>query len=176
MLLTGLASCTAYENNILISPTAPSPDPNAPKTVLPLEVDLPTAEAFVRAGFGLEPGKRFQATSFVTTRLRTVQAQPLVRLLKSYGDFEGDKVAEGLAKFRGRVSAVEFGRSRGPILYIELPYWTHQREETIPSGPGTRISEKEHRALVAELRDVFVTDLKASEFTEKGHRVFIWWR
>ena len=176
-----LLACTSRrgENFISVNPpeiSGTSGAASAPRLVLPLEVDLPSAEAFVRIGFGLEPGKSFQATSFLTTRLRTIQAQPLVRLVKSYNDFNGENVAEALGRFRGRVSAIEFGRSGSPILFIELPHWTHQREETTAEGIGTRIGEDDHRALIAELRKVFVEDLRATAFTEEGRRVRVWWR
>ena len=135
-----------------------------------------SAATFVRLGYGLDRSTRFQSTSFVLPRLRTVQAQPLVALVKSYNEFEGEKVSEALGQFRGRVSGVEFGREGSPVLYIDLPYWTHQREKDSSAGTGQRIPEEEHRALVAELKEAFVSKLRARDFTVIGDRVRIWWR
>ena len=176
-----LVACRGNENYLPVpgkplSVAGASSAASTPALVLPLEVDLPAAEAFVRTGYGLEPGKNFQATSFLTTRLRTVQAQSLVRIVKSYNDFEGEKVAEALGRFRGKVSAIEFGRSGSPVLFVELPYWTHQREETTASGMGVKISDEDNQALVAQLKEVFVNELKAREFAETGRRIGIGWR
>ena len=173
-----VACVTESGGNFLVAPpgiSGVSSSASAPAVVLPLEVDIAAAETFVRIGFGLESGKHFQATSFMTTRLRTVQAQQLIRIVKSYNDFEGEKVAAALGRFRGKVSAVEFGRSGSPLLYIELPHWTHQREETIPAGMGTRISEELNQQLVEELRQTFVVELNARDFSENKRRVRIWW-
>lgn len=146
-----------------------------PALLLPLEVDQQVAETFVRIGFGLNEAQRFQSTEFLTPRLRTAQAAPLVRLVKSYNEFKGESVAAAIEKLRGRVSAVEFGREGSPVLYIELPYWTHQREEAQPGTPGTKITDAESGKLVEELRQVFVGELKADEFTVNRRRVRIWW-
>lgn len=143
--------------------------------VLPLEVDQQVAETFVRIGFGLNPDQRFQSTEFLTPRLRTTQAVPLLRMVKEYNEFDGERVAAAIEKLRGRVSGVQFGREGSPVLYIELPYWTHQREETMPAGAGTKISDAENNKLVGELRKVFVDELKADEFSQSGRRIRIWW-
>jgi hypothetical protein len=141
--------------------------------VLPLEVDSKLAETFVRIGYGLEKG--FQSTGFLTPRLRTIQAVPLIKLVKQYNEFEGEKVAAAVQQLRGKVSGIEFGRDGSPVLFIELPYWTHQREETLTEGVGTKIEDKENDQFVAQLKHVFVTELKASEFSVRGRRIRVWW-
>ena len=95
--------------------------------------------------------------------------------MKEYNEFNGERVAAAVEKLRGRVSSVEFGREGSPVLYIELPYWTHQREETLPSGMGTRITDAQTEELVAEIRKAFVGELKADEFSVNSRRVRIWW-
>lgn len=143
--------------------------------VLPLEVDLHVAETFVRIGYRLDLNQRFQSTEFLTPRLRTAQAVPLIRLVKAYNDFDGERVASTVEQLRGRVSGIEFGREGSPVLYIELPYWTHQREEVVSVGPGTKISDAETDEFVAELRKLFVDGLKADEFSVNRRRVRVWW-
>jgi hypothetical protein len=145
----------------------------SPELVLPLEVDLKLAETFVRIGYGLEKG--FQSADFLTPRLRTAQAVPLIKMVKQYNDFDGERVAAAVQNLRGKVSGVEFGRDGSPVLFIELPYWTHQREETTAEGMGLKIDDKDIEQFVAQLRKVFVTDLKASEFSVRGRRVRVWW-
>ena len=155
--------------------TMAAESPDGQKLVLPLEVDQQAAEAFVRLGFGLNEGQRFQSAAFLTPFLRTTQAAPLIRLVKEYNEFNGERVAEAVEKFRGRVMGLEFGREGSPVLYIDLPYWTHQREGADTIGQGTRISDAENDRLVEELRQVFVDDLKANEFGVDGRRVRAWW-
>ncbi|MFP8780478.1 hypothetical protein [Hydrogenophaga sp. RWCD_12] len=142
---------------------------------LPLEVDLQVAESFVRIGFGLKKDQRFQSYEFLTPRLRTAQAVPLIRLIKQYNGFNGERVAAAVEKLRGRISGLEFGREGSPVLYIELPHWSHQREEADTSVQGTRITDAENDRLVEELRQVFVDELKADEFGADGRRVRVWW-
>jgi hypothetical protein len=100
---------------------------------------------------------------------------PLIKLVRQYNSFEGERVAAAVQQLRGRVSGVEFGRDGSPVLFIELPYWTHQREETLTEGMGTKIPDSENEQLVSELRRTFVTELKASEFSVRGRRVRVWW-
>ena len=164
------------ENYIPAQATASAPVPGAlrpPEFVLPLEVDPKLAETFVRIGFGIEKG--FQSTDFLTPRLRTVQAVPLIRLVKQYNEFEGERVAAAVLQLRGKVSGVEFGRDGSPVLFVELPYWTHQREETRTEGMGAKIPDDENEKFVRELKRVFVSELKASEFSARGRRIRVWW-
>jgi hypothetical protein len=149
-------------------------------THLPLEVDIALAEQFVRLGFGPNIlGKRgFHSPKFLTPRLSTTQASQLARVVPEYGKFKGASVAEGIKRFAGRVSGVEFGREGSAVLYFHLPYWTHQREGPVTKGAGTRISDDEHSKLVAELRQVFVTELGAQEFGRdrpNTRTIRIWW-
>ena len=149
-------------------------------TEIPLPVDMNLAKQFVRLGFGPmvlgEVG--FQSTEFLTPVLSTRQASELVLLVPEYGPFKGAAVANGIQRFAGRVSGVAFGRELSPVLYVHLPYWTHQREGPNTKGIGTKISDKENEQLVAELKKVFVDELEAEEFgpdTINSRVIRIWW-
>jgi hypothetical protein len=149
-------------------------------TELPLEVDMDLAEKFVKIGFGPQVlGKRgFQSTQFLTPMLSTRQAAQLIQLTPEYGSFNGTLVANALLRFKGRVSSVQFGREGSPVLYIDLPYWTHQREGPVAKGTGARISDEENQQFIQELRKVFVEELHAEEFsTDRINKrtVRIWW-
>jgi len=163
---------------IEVTPLPPSAFPKP--AFLPLPVDIKTAEEFVRLGFGpfIPGGQPFQSTEFLTPLLSTGQASQLVRLVPEYCAFKGEAVAAGILRFQGRVMSVQFGREGPPVLYVDLPYWTHQREGPTGKGAGTRISEEEHAKLVAELRSVFVEELGAQEFGAdqiRERRIRIWW-
>jgi hypothetical protein len=176
--LLAVAACTDRGGYVLegrpASEASAAAD-NAKDLILPLEVDLQVVESFVKIGFGLNQNQRFQSTEFLTPRLRVAQAAPLIRLVKEYNEFQGERVASAVEKFRGRVSAVEFGREGSPVLYFELPYWSHQREEATSDAERTKISEAENDLLVSELKSLFVTELHADEFSVNGRRVRVWW-
>lgn len=149
-------------------------------TEIPLPVDMNLAKQFVEIGFGPmvlgETG--FQSTQFLTPVLSTRQASELVLLVPEYGHFKGAVVAKGILGFSGRVSGVAFGRELSPVLYIHLPYWTHQREGPLPRPQGSKISDRDNEQLVKELRKVFVGELEAEEFgpdTIDNRTIRIWW-
>jgi hypothetical protein len=161
--------------------TTPLPTPASGKiTEIPLPVDMSLAKQFVTIGFGPrvlgETG--FQSTQFLTPILSTRQASELVLLVPEYGPFKGVAVAKGIQSFAGRVSGVAFGRELSPVLYMHLPYWTHQREGPITNVAGTRISDQDNQRLVAELKKVFVGELGAEEFGPDSidkRTIRIWW-
>jgi hypothetical protein len=151
---------------------------NGKITDIPLPVDMDLAKQFVSIGFGPQVlGQTgFQSTEFLTPVLSTRQASELV--FPEYGHFKGGAVAKGIQRFTGRVSGVAFGRELSPVLYVHLPYWTHQREGPLTNGTGTKISDRENEQLVGELRKVFVDELGAEEFGPDSinKRVIrIWW-
>ena len=161
-----------------LTPLPPSALPTPSK--LPLEVDIAVAEEFVRIGFGLHlpGGKNFQSTQFLTPLLSTEQASHLIELVDEYRTFRGKQVAAAIRRLAGRVSGIEFGREGPPVVYIYLPYWTHQREGPVALGSGTRIPDDEHARLVEELRSIFVDQLGAEEFSAdrvQKRRIRIWW-
>ena len=159
----------------------PLPASSFPKPLrLPLEVELSVAEQFVRIGFGphLPGGRNFQSTEFLTPLLSTQQASHLIAMVAEYRTFRGKEVAAAVKRFAGRVSGVQFGREGSPVIYVDLPHWTHQREGPVADGAGVRISDEEHSKLVAELRSVFVGELGAEEFSSDRIRkrlIRIWW-
>ena len=185
VLLAVLAACTDRGGYFLEAKPSPAAsaasaasaaNPTGAKDlILPLEVDQQVAETFVRIGFGLNKNQRFQSTEFLTPLLRTNQVVPLISLVKQYNNFEGQRVAAAVERLRGRVSGFEFGREGSPVLYIELPYWTHQREEHATAGMGAKISDADNAKFIAEIQQVFVGELKADEFSVNRRRIRVWW-
>jgi hypothetical protein len=94
--------------------------------------------------------------------LSTNEAQALVKLIE-YDAFDGIKVAEAIDWFRGKIASWEFGREGSPVLYINLPVWTHQREGASRSKTKSRIEDAENDSLIARF-DALATTLGASEF------------
>jgi hypothetical protein len=118
------------------------------------DAQLQDAIKFVMLGFGDDFGLAFRSLNFRTELLNTEQTQVVVRLIKEYGWFKGADVADALAPFKGRVRGYEFGRDGKPVLYINLPPWTHHQEGSYPwvKKPSRRVTVAEKNALVAELR------------------------
>jgi hypothetical protein len=132
---------------------------------------------FVKLGFGDEFGLDFRSLYFRTEALTTDEAQAVMRLI-NYEEFDGVKVAEAIGQFKGRIAAYEFGREGSPVLYVGLPYWTHQCEGSLPGKAGTRIEDAESDSLAAMLKDTLVTTLGASEFEAVNadkRKLRVWW-
>ncbi len=136
------------------------------------------AMEFVKLGFGDDFGLDFRSLHFRTEELTTDEAQAVMRLI-NYEEFDGAKIAEAISQFKGRIAAYEFGREGSPVLYVRLPYWTHQREGSPRRKAGVRIEDAENDSLVAMLRDTFVEKLGASEFgagdVVDKRKLRVWW-
>ncbi len=135
---------------------------------------------FVRLGYGDLHGRDVRSLEFRTEELTTDQTVAVLGLVDSYNAFEGAKVAGVVESFRGRVSGWAFGRDGSPALYVSLPYWTNQREDsTQPREEATRISDEAHQKLVEELRATFTGEVHADEFSPMpysgDHKFRIWW-
>lgn len=133
----------------------------------PRSEQMRDAIEFVRLGYGDNFGLHFRSLYFRTGELTTAEAQAVMRIIDEYNSFDGRKVADAIEQFKGKIAAYEFGRESSPVLYIQLPHWTHHREGSAPGASGTAISDAEHDALVAELRDTFVAKLGADEFCDE---------
>jgi hypothetical protein len=135
------------------------------------------AIAFVKLGYGDSFGLGFRSLYFRTDRLTTIEAQAVMRIIE-YNGFDGNKVADAIEQFKGKFAAYEFGREGSPVLYVSLPYWTHQREGAPRGNMGERIDDTENDTLVAKLRDALVERLGADEFDVvkmDSPKVRIWW-
>jgi hypothetical protein len=152
---------------------------------------IPLAQEFVRLGFGdmaddlnigdrLDDSAVFHSQNFVTQELTTTELQAVLPLVKQFNNFSGDKVAAAIERFRGRVIAWRFGRAGSPLLIADLPYWTHQIEDTPPRAEpgGSRIDADSHQSLIAEMRQVFLQELDADLFEpedDSDHTFRAWW-
>lgn len=143
----------------------------------PQNARLQNAIEFVRLGFGDDFGLDFRSLSFRTEALTTDEAQAVMRLI-NYEEFDGVKVAEAIGHLKGKIEAYEFGRENSPVLYVKFPYWTHQREGSVKGRSGTRIEDAGNDLFVAQLEDMLVSKLGASEFgavlTDK-RMIRVWW-
>jgi hypothetical protein len=148
---------------------------------------IAAAQQFVRLGFGdaINDEAAFYGTRFLTQELTTTEAQAVLSVVPHFNEFVGETVAAGIERFRGRVSGWKFGASGtllvtgSPLLVVVLPYFTHQLEEVKPGKTGgDPISPEVHRALISEMRHVFLNELAADTFEPEGnddHVYAAWW-
>ena len=132
---------------------------------------IPLAQQFVRLGFGdtIDPSSPFRSLEFLTEALTTPEAQQVIPVVQRFNAFDGEAVGAAIGRFRGRVMGWKFGCAGSPLLIVQLAPWTHQIEDTPPrSPPGRRHSDKENRALIAELQDLFINELRADKFEMNG--------
>jgi hypothetical protein len=177
--LTAFAACRAPAPPAAVVPcSATERAPSTDAGTAPLPSDrLRQLEQFVRLGYGDLIDAPVRSLDFLTDELTTDEAARVVTLVPSYNAFDGSKVARVVTRFRGRISKWEFGRESSPVLYVDLPYWTHQREGA-PAGVRAKIGDAEHEKLLKELRAAFVDELGADEFAAdeiQKRRVRIWW-
>lgn len=142
---------------------------------------IPSAREFVRLGFGdaIDPTAPFYSHEFLTQVLTTPEVQAAIPVVSRFNAFDGEKVAEAIGRFRGRVSGWKFGAAGSPLLIVVLAPWTHQIEDVPPSAPsGRKFLPDETNALVAELRTLFLDSLGADKFELNGGSKFeygAWW-
>ena len=86
----------------------------------------------VRLVYGDLHGKETRSLLFKSEPLSTDDMRQLLPLVEHYNGFAGAKVSEALEGLRGEISYYELGREGSPVLYVHLPYWTHQQEKNCP--------------------------------------------
>ncbi len=91
---------------------------------------------------------------FRCNRVDTDTAMELVDVIGGYNNFNPDLVKEAMKCFQGRVMRYEIGREYSPVIYIWLPYWTHQRENS-PLTSGEYIPEDDQERLKKEIMQTF---------------------
>lgn len=142
---------------------------------------IPVAREFVRIGFGdaVDDQAPFYSHEFLTQELTTTEAQAVIPVVTQYNRFSGEKVADAIGRFKGRVSGWKFGAAGSPLLLVVLAPWTHQVEDIQPGGPsGTRFTPQQRTALLDELRSMFLNELDADKFERHGDSEYVygaWW-
>lgn len=135
---------------------------------------------FVKLGYGdIIRDSSFRSMNFTTDELSSRLLIPAIREVKEHNAFHGEAVADGLSRFEGRVMCAEFGRRGSPILWLQVPMWTHQREDSrLTREQGERIPDSEYEELKAEAVKTFVGELLADSWGEHeilSRKLWFWW-
>jgi hypothetical protein len=112
---------------------------------------------------------------FRTNPVDSDTAMELVDIIGGYNNFEPAKIKDVMRAFRGKVTGYEVGREYSPVIYVVLPYWTHQREYWEKLEMGERILDEELEGLKAGLKVAFRLAC-ADEIQEVSPSVIrFWW-
>ncbi len=111
-----------------------------------------------------------------------------LRAVGGYNNFDPERVIDQLRPLFGDLSSVEVGREASPVLYVHLPYWTHQqitRTDGHECGMGERIDDADRRTLARGLFAAMraagadeISDERADAFgqvSEDPYRLRFWW-
>jgi hypothetical protein len=104
------------------------------------------------------------------------EAPQLIKLVKNYNEFNGEKVAKAVQKVKNDLMNVKFGREGSCVLYLELPYWTNQKSG-FKSGENRRLSDAEIAAIKNKIKATFAKT-KYNEYDYEGltdNTLRIWW-
>jgi len=112
---------------------------------------------------------------FRTNPVDSDTAMELVDIIGGYNNFDPAKIKDVMRAFRGQITGYEVGRECSPVIYVWLPYWTHQREDWEMLETGERIPEDELEGLKRSLTTCFKLAL-ADEVQEVSTSVIrFWW-
>lgn len=135
---------------------------------------LDVIKQWVDIGYGGK-GEGSRALEFKTEGLTPEEASEVAKVVSSYNEYKGKDVASAILKLRGKVSSVEFGRENSPVLYVHIPYWTHQVAGSKEIS-GRPLTESEGKANV----DFVMSVLKKVKPDELGYdsstnTIRAWW-
>ena len=98
----------------------------------------------------------------------------------SYNRFSGHDADEAIGRIFGQMSRVDVGREASVVLYLYVPFWTHQRMtgeawermgEPIPDWARNELADR-IRALGRELH---ADEIHDQDFDGKPYCIRLWW-
>ena len=142
--------------------------------VKPRSSRLAIIKQWVAVGYG-KGGEGSRALEFKTDSLTPEEASEVAKVVSSYNEYRGKAVAEAILKLRGKVSSVEFGREFSPVLYVHMPFWTHQVAGSKEIS-GRIFTESENKANVDFVMSV-LKKVKPDEldYDSSTNTIRAWW-
>jgi len=123
--------------------------------------------------FGL-PVRLLNATTEDTKEIEELARA--IEMIESYNDFRGKEVAEALRQLHeeGLIMSARFGREQSPVLYVTIPFHTHQRTKKL-SRERRQFTVQERNAMFRRILEI----LDMTNPTELGpvldEEVRAWW-
>lgn len=115
--------------------------------------------------------------------------QAAMAVTQGGNNFDPERVARTFRELDDDVMQVEFGAEGSPVLYVHLPFWTHQRRGATSCGSGEKYTDEQRRQLAARViawaRQERADEISTHQFPsgdevwnasgEQPHRIRIWW-
>jgi hypothetical protein len=108
-----------------------------------------------------------------------------------YNEFDPRKIVDSFEELFGVASQVEFGRESSCVMYVSLPFWSHQRNDSRRFGMGEKYTDEERQEFasrfIAWARSVKADEISVQQFPalpdgdvwnkpgEHPYRIRIWW-
>lgn len=132
----------------LLMPKAPH-DPAATRTRDTIDKTV----EFVRLGY-------HDCSLNFTVRLgRTDSLADVLNAAGGYNRFDPETVFLALADVLPKLMGIEFGREASPVMYLEIPHWSHQQMQDETHRQGTALDREQRLAILDEA----VAALRAAE-------------
>jgi hypothetical protein len=97
-----------------------------------------------------------------------------LRAIGGYNRFNAEDVIASFRELFDNSMTVEFGRESSPVMYISLPFWTHQRKGSPSYGMGEHYTNEQRqdmaRAIIDWARSVHADEISVSQFGSVGNR------
>lgn len=134
------------------------------------------AVQLVKYGYGDMHSLTTRSLDFRTEEFENYETcAAALKLVSGYNNFDGPKVAKYLAEFWSQLMGVQFGREGSPVLYLKVPYWTHQAHGAQGTS-GTRVPDEERQFVVQNLlRLGKLLEADEAHVDERTGAVRLWW-
>ena len=134
-------------------------------------------ELALKVIYGEDFGLPTRLLNAVTEETKDIEGlASTIETIETYNDFRGKVVAEALRQLHdeGLIMGARFGREQSPVLYVSVPFWTHQRTKQF--GEEKRKFTSEERGEMIQrifwiLRKTMPDELGITE----DYEVRAWW-
>jgi hypothetical protein len=159
------------------------PEPQGVTVATARSVDADSVE-FIRLGFQRDVSLDFRVPIRDWETFAAAMAA-----VGGYEEFSGAEVVDTFRELFDDAAIVYVGREDSVVLYVELPYWTHQRTASDVVGRGEKYTDEQLRELarrvIAWARSLRVDEVCSYECPggepvwngtgDRPHRIRLWW-
>jgi hypothetical protein len=134
-----------------------------------------TVVDLVELAYGDSNGHKVRLLDFKTEGIKDLDIiQACLNKIGHYNDFDPIEVFKIIAHNNDFYSYVEIGREGSPCLYVNLPYWTHQKALLVEGEESRRYTAQE----IEYMKDCIEISAKAAqadEITFNHNTIRLWW-
>ncbi len=112
---------------------------------------------------------------FRTEPLKDIdEVKNMIYLIDNYNDFHPDVVASVVEEFIDDVMYLEIGRESSPVIYVYIPFWTHQQIKNRDDSMGRKLTDEEREKITYRVVKA-LRNAKADEVFPERYWVRAWW-